>query len=468
MLYDVFICHTSEDKDEFVRPLAERLKEHHIEIWYDEFSLQVGDSLRRSIDLGLSKSRYGIVVLSKHFFNKEWPKLELDGLVQRQVNAKANLILPIWHNISKEEVLCFSPLLADKIAIRSETGLESVVSQLLKTIRPEGSTLLIARDILLKYCFEPPVVTDDWWLDIVEFSASNSVEETFQEPMGWGRWGFPLPAKGERPLEKGQRLAWAAMQMLWEKEAETRRISQITHPKIVLEFIASVPGLAETCHKYFPYLATYAPQLTIRDLGGEFEEDFEGWYQNTIKEQEKCRQASMSAGAGLTTNGLPPACDEHLALRHPAFCGYRPSIVACTFVQGDMMGPPVKVYETIDYIVWFLSEQSSWMPRNVHQFLLEGLKDWAVWCWGEYTLNDYDYGFEPNSSTGSLSHALHHARNFNTFKLTKKCTVDIETRFNHTVTLFGLKESPNILAELFVEAGFIEAWFRKRKGKGKQ
>ncbi len=74
MLYDVFICHASEEKDDFVRPLAHRLKENQIEVWYDEFSLKVGDSLRRSIDLGLSKCRYGIVVLSKSFFRKEWPQ----------------------------------------------------------------------------------------------------------------------------------------------------------------------------------------------------------------------------------------------------------------------------------------------------------------------------------------------------------------------------------------------------------
>ncbi len=70
MLYDAFICHASEDKDVFVRPLAEKLRESHLEIWYDEFSLKVGDSLRESIDKGLSKCRFGIVILSPAFFNK--------------------------------------------------------------------------------------------------------------------------------------------------------------------------------------------------------------------------------------------------------------------------------------------------------------------------------------------------------------------------------------------------------------
>ena len=67
MEYDVFICHASEDKEDFVRPFAERLRQQHIHVWYDEFSLNIGDSLTQKIDEGLAKSRFGIVVLSPNF-----------------------------------------------------------------------------------------------------------------------------------------------------------------------------------------------------------------------------------------------------------------------------------------------------------------------------------------------------------------------------------------------------------------
>lgn len=65
--YDAFISHASEDKDGLVRPLAELLRKQGFAIWYDEFQLKVGDSLRRSIDNGLAHSRFGIVVLSPDF-----------------------------------------------------------------------------------------------------------------------------------------------------------------------------------------------------------------------------------------------------------------------------------------------------------------------------------------------------------------------------------------------------------------
>jgi hypothetical protein len=60
MEWDVFISHASEDKEGFVRPLAKRLQEDELRVWFDEFTLTVGDSLRRSIDRGLVKSRYGM------------------------------------------------------------------------------------------------------------------------------------------------------------------------------------------------------------------------------------------------------------------------------------------------------------------------------------------------------------------------------------------------------------------------
>lgn len=70
--HDVFISHASEDKDELVRPLAEALISFGLVVWYDEFTLRIGDSLRRKIDQGLARSRVGLVVLSPSFISKGW------------------------------------------------------------------------------------------------------------------------------------------------------------------------------------------------------------------------------------------------------------------------------------------------------------------------------------------------------------------------------------------------------------
>jgi len=126
--YDVFISHASEDKEDFVRPFVNCLKESGINVWYDEFELKIGDSLRRAIDNGLKNSRYGIVVLSEAFFSKEWPQRELDGLFAREVNGE-KVILPIWHKISKNEVLKYSPIIADMLALNTSNFTVEEIAQ---------------------------------------------------------------------------------------------------------------------------------------------------------------------------------------------------------------------------------------------------------------------------------------------------------------------------------------------------
>lgn len=116
--FDVFISHATEDKEDVVRPLAHALQSLGLVVWYDEFELRIGDSLRRKIDQGIARSRFGVVVLSGPFFAKSWPQYELDGLVTRSVSGQ-QILLPLWHDISKDEVMRQSPSLADKVAMRT-------------------------------------------------------------------------------------------------------------------------------------------------------------------------------------------------------------------------------------------------------------------------------------------------------------------------------------------------------------
>lgn len=460
MLFDAFISHAGEDKTDLVRPLAHRLREHHLSIWYDEFTLRAGDSLRRSIDLGLAKSRYGIVVLSPHFFRKQWPQWELDGLVTRQMSGSRNVLIPIWHEIEREGVAAYSPSLADRVAIRSGDGLDHVVEEILKVLRPQGSTLLIARDRMIDFGLEPPVVTDDWWLDVAEHSATNDAEGTFQEAMGWGRWGFPLPERSEVPAERGERLAWAGMQMLWQREAEARPITQVTHPDLVHEFIDSQPGLFERASEFPWYVAAYAPQLTIPGFGGAFEPYFEAWYENSVEQQAKKREERSNAGSALTLNGLAPACTEAVALRHPTFGDYEPAMIAGNYVMCDMMGPPTQFYDVIDYAAWLLSAASDWLPRHIHAYLLAGMQAWAVWPWSN-GLSSYT-DFNGSDAAGSLSERLHAARSYKTFKLTRAARADLTERLEFSSRLLRLPESGAELAERMIAEGFIESWFANR------
>ena len=234
----------------------------------------------------------------------------------------------------------------------------------------------------------------------------------------------------------------------------------------VLKFISAQPGLSSTCHEYLPYLATCAPQLTIRGFGGEFEHEFENWYKQSLITQRKERLADSRFGSGLTFDKRPPACVDILALRHSTFGNYRPSFITCLFVQGDLMGPPVRFYGIFDYIIWFLSSNSSWMPIKIRQFLLEGFKNWATWEWLG-AAHEQEYGFIPNKFTGALVKAMAATKKYERFKYTKACEIDLKTRIDHTVNMLGLKETSTILADRFINGGFIEANINKKLPKAK-
>lgn len=139
-IHDVFISHASEDKDDFVRSLANALINEGLNVWYDEMTLRIGDSLRQKIDKGLASSRVGLVVLSPSFISKGWTNYELDGIVTRAVSGE-QILLPIWHNITKQQVIEFSPSLADKVARSTATHtIDEIAYEIADLIRSKVSS----------------------------------------------------------------------------------------------------------------------------------------------------------------------------------------------------------------------------------------------------------------------------------------------------------------------------------------
>lgn len=362
MFYDVFICHASEDKDALVRPLARALATAHVEVWYDEESIALGQSLREAIDRGLSKSRHGIVVLSPAFFAKRWTQRELNGLVARQMQGEDQVILPVWHGITLAEITRHSPPLADLKAVDSSRGLEHVCAEILRVLQPQESPLVIARDELLHWGITPPVITDEWWLDVVE--ASNRIPASgaaIPARTAWGRWSFPLPHEHEdaHGPDRGVRLAWTAMQIRWVREAERRPITQITPPGEILDFIEEMPGLRATCTAYPELLAMYAPQLTIPGFSGPFEEAF--------------RELSAKDVAALLLRRQPLDAED----------------VAYQFYSGGgILGPSTSTYDPLDYTVWLHTASCAWLPEVYRFAMLAGLH--KLWSRLSVIRNDWD------------------------------------------------------------------------------
>jgi hypothetical protein len=131
--WDVFISHASEDKEAVALPLARALQKAGLRVWLDRQELQIGDSLREKIDEGLASSRFGVVILSRAFLAKGWPKRELNGLMAIEDDGR-KVILPVWHKLERASLVVYSPILADRLAADTAQGIPTVAADIARVV----------------------------------------------------------------------------------------------------------------------------------------------------------------------------------------------------------------------------------------------------------------------------------------------------------------------------------------------
>jgi hypothetical protein len=442
VLYDVFISHASEDKDAVVRPLAERLRSHHIEVWYDEFSLSVGDSLRESIDRGLANSRFGIVVLSPSFFQKNWARRELNGLVAREVAEDRRLLLPVWHNISQADIARQSPPLADVLGIRTSLGLASVASKLLQKLRPEESPLITARNFLIERGVDPPVISDEWWLDVIGLMEGFYRFPDLNIDL---HWTFPLPfGPSEKGKERGINIGWSALQMDWSEDGTQRKICHLTHPSDVHKFLNDWPGLMECCKLNPAILALYAPQLVIPG----FDAGFEDLFDDLVLRNERDTYVNNSYGGPETVDGKPPLCGNLVAWRHKTLGNFTSKELADSFVRAHNHSYSRIEYTYVECLTWLLSGDSSWLESRIGQRLLEGIAVNTISGSDKYLdkCHDgfFDIVFEPSKS-------LRHKD-----RTTKSALQQLEFAMKKAAEKLGVSDNGAVLIDRFQAFGLVD------------
>ena len=135
---DVFLSHASEDKDDIARPLKDALEARGVTVWFDELKIKVGQSIRQEIEAGIAGCRFGVVIISPHFFAKQWTQAELDALFGKKMDSGRNLVLPIWHHVSKDEVQRHSPLLAGVLALNTAVStIDEIADGLVEVVHAE-------------------------------------------------------------------------------------------------------------------------------------------------------------------------------------------------------------------------------------------------------------------------------------------------------------------------------------------
>ncbi len=137
--WDVFISHASEDKIAVAEPLAAKLNNMGLKVWYDQYILRWGDSLMESINRGLKESLFGIVILSKTFFKKRWTQTELQALMSLANSTGEKKILPLLYEISHKEITNEYPILSDIVSRSWDDGLEKLAYEVKELVMEKKS-----------------------------------------------------------------------------------------------------------------------------------------------------------------------------------------------------------------------------------------------------------------------------------------------------------------------------------------
>lgn len=102
---DFFLSHASEDKA-LVREVNEVLINDGFSCWFDEAEILPGDSLIDKVfSEGFKKSQFVILFISSKFLSKEWPQIELETVIARQIRTKEKRIIPYLIDVSFSQLV---------------------------------------------------------------------------------------------------------------------------------------------------------------------------------------------------------------------------------------------------------------------------------------------------------------------------------------------------------------------------
>lgn len=134
--YDVFLSHSSLDKEVFVSELSTRLSAQGFKVFEDVKVFKIGDSQIAQMNMGILNSRFVIVFLSPNFIKSGWSEYEFKSFLNREINEKRIILLPIWHDITKEEVQRYNPYIVDKFSLdTSKFTMDEIVEHISQVIK---------------------------------------------------------------------------------------------------------------------------------------------------------------------------------------------------------------------------------------------------------------------------------------------------------------------------------------------
>jgi hypothetical protein len=90
----LFLSYASVDK-KYAQRLAGELKKSGASVWFDEWELQIGDSLVKRIDDALAISDYLLILLTPNSVNSNWIQAEWKKALSNEINNRAITVIPV-------------------------------------------------------------------------------------------------------------------------------------------------------------------------------------------------------------------------------------------------------------------------------------------------------------------------------------------------------------------------------------
>lgn len=255
-------------------------------------------------------------------------------------------------------------------------------------------------------------------LSVLDYDTDDWLSVAEEAGIDWrGVWHFPIP--DDDPAE---RIAWAAMRSSWTARARDMKLSQITHPDTLLEFIDACPGLPEACIQHPRNLADMAPTLTLRGYGGGFEGPLQKAFEEDIAANPR---------------------ERRWALRSSNFCGREAYDVMHGLAH---CGGHDEYFDTGSSVimVWLLSVESEWLPPHIREFLIEGAKRYAGWAIDPTNFDIYE--------------VVPDGEDYRATAIPSEVTTYLQSMIANACERASFKTDPNSAYEEFMRRDFLRTW----------
>jgi type I restriction enzyme S subunit len=131
--YDIFISYASKDK-ELAQQIVAQLNALNYRVWFDQEQIKAGDSWWDAILDGINSSRCILPIVSKDYISERFVDQEIHMIEDKSDNRQ---ILPVWHNVSYDDVATLSPSFASRTAISTNDEIGKIVEKISRKIGSE-------------------------------------------------------------------------------------------------------------------------------------------------------------------------------------------------------------------------------------------------------------------------------------------------------------------------------------------